>query len=197
MEEILNTYLIPDLTLLVLSYAWPKTFNFYENCSYGNYKKVRNIIETNYDSILVRIDYDDIVSNKTLDAWDRGLFIASYRGYADIIKYMFEKDVEGILCWELAIKGACETGCTDIVKLVLSKYKFPIIAFDIACDRGHTNIVKLLIENGANSWNLGLNIGCSRRHMNIINLMIENGANYCHVHKYNVKECLGLYKKNN
>ncbi len=63
----------------------------------------------------------------------------------------------------------------------LSEFKYVNIDkfFAISCKLNNLEIIELMIEKGANDWNLGLEGSCSSGNSEIVELMIQKGANNC------------------
>ena len=73
----------------------------------------------------------------------------------------------------------CKRGNLDEVKLLIDRGADDWnLGFYHACREGHLDIVKFMIEKGANNWYLGIYYACEGGHLDIVKLMIEKGAEY-------------------
>jgi hypothetical protein len=51
------------------------------------------------------------------------------------------------------------------------------LKFMEACRLGHRELVILMIQKGADDWDIGLNIACQRGHRELVELMVQKGTN--------------------
>ena len=62
-----------------------------------------------------------------------------------------------------------------------------------ACEGGHDAVAKMMIELGANNYNWGLELACEKGHVEVVKMMIELGANDYFYLKYGNLELKILY----
>ena len=121
---------------------------------------------------------------------------AAEQGNINIVKLMMEK---GASDYRPAMRSAAYEGHIDIVKLLLEKlrkrhgdngmysalYSRHEFYTTLDCDYpmycaavgGHITIVELMMENGANDYNLAICGAAQHGHINIVKLLLEKGAN--------------------
>lgn len=188
-EALLNKYLIPDLTKIVLSYAWKKNGNFYDHCYYGNYEKVRQIITNGSTSkwSLKNIKNKDpmeaikSLTEKRNNNWSKGFQIAGIHEYISIVKLLIlnkkiKEDIEGL---NKTLCAVCRYGLIDVVKLLIENGANNLNGgLQIACRYNHPNIVNLLLEKGANDFDGSLYCAWRGKNFELMELMIQNGATY-------------------
>ena len=62
-----------------------------------------------------------------------------------------------------------------------------------ACEGGNVSIVKMMLELGADDYNWGLELACEKGHVEVVKIMIELGANDYFCLKYGNLELKILY----
>jgi hypothetical protein len=88
------------------------------------------------------------------------------------------------------LMGACKGGHQRVVELMIEKgANYWNLGLNGACEGGKQSLVELMIEKGANRWNRGMERACLRGHQRIVELMIEKGANNWNLGMMNA--CIG------
>lgn len=125
----------------------------------------------------------NILIDKGANNWNYGLLGACKGNHINIAENMINNGANNI---KDAFIYSCDHGTLIIIKYIINNYFEYICDLHTlnsglynACGIGNIELVYLLIQLGANDWNIGLTNSCLNNRQQIINIMLSKGASFC------------------